>query len=44
MQHLATIRPVPAAPVADGSIVWWLVAVVLLAVIVVGGLVLTSRR
>jgi hypothetical protein len=44
VQYLATIRPVPAAPAPGGSIGWWLVAVVVLALIVAGGFVLTSRR
>ena len=41
---LAVLRPAapPAAP--DGSIVPWLVAVVVLAVIVASGVYLTSRR
>jgi hypothetical protein len=41
---LAAIRPAPAAPPTGGSIAWWLVAVVVLAVIVASGMFLTSRR
>lgn len=44
VQYFATIRPAPAAPPVGASITWWLVAVVVLSVIVVSGVVLTSRR
>ena len=42
--RLATIRPAPAAPAAAGSITLWIWFGVLLAVVVIGGYVLASRR
>jgi hypothetical protein len=44
VQHFATIRPAPAAPPTASPIGWWLVAVAVLALIVAGGVVLSSRR
>ena len=44
VHHFATIRPAPAAPPTPSSIVWWLVAVAVLALIVAGGVILSSRR
>jgi hypothetical protein len=44
VQHLANIRPAPPAPSAGGSLTVWLWFSVVLAVVVVGGYVLTSRR
>jgi hypothetical protein len=44
VHHFATIRPAPAAPATASSIVWWLVAVAVLALVVAGGVILSSRR
>jgi hypothetical protein len=44
VQYLATVRPAPAAPPADGSVALWIWFGVVLAVIVIGGYVLASRR
>jgi hypothetical protein len=44
VQPFFTIRPAPAAPVAGGSIAVWIWLVAVLAVIVIAGYVLTSRR
>jgi hypothetical protein len=40
----ATLHPLPQAPPPTGSITGWLWLMVVLAVIVAGGLVLSSRR
>jgi len=42
--HLAMIRPAPAAPPAGGSVTLWIWFTVALAVVVIGGYVLASRR
>ena len=44
MQHFANIRPAPAAPSAGGSIALWVWFGVALAIVVIGGYVLASRR
>jgi hypothetical protein len=44
MQFLATLRPLPQAATPDGSITGWIWLTVVLAVIVAGGMILTSRR
>jgi hypothetical protein len=44
VQLLATVQPAPAAPPVGGSIHLWIWAVLVLAVIVVGGYVLSLRR
>ena len=44
MQLLAILRPVPQAPVPSGSIAGWIWLTIVLALIVTGGVVLTSRR
>lgn len=44
VQHLAIIRPAPAAPAAAGSITLWIWFGVALAIVVIGGYVLASRR
>ena len=44
VQHLAIIRPAPAAPSADGSVTLWIWFGVALAIVVIGGYVLASRR
>ena len=44
MQLLANLRPLPQAPTPDGSIAGWIWLTVVLAVIVAGGMILTSRR
>jgi hypothetical protein len=41
---LATLHPVPPAPVPDGSITGWIWLTIVLALVVAGGVVLTSRR
>jgi len=41
---LADLRPAAPASLPEGSILPWLVAAAVLAVIVVGGMYLTSRR
>ena len=41
---IAELRPVPPAVVPNGSLAGWVVLAVLLAIVVTGGLVLTSRR
>jgi hypothetical protein len=38
------IHPVPPAEVPDGSLLGWVVLAIVLAVIVAGGVFLTSRR
>ncbi len=40
----AEIRPVAPAPTPHGSILGWVVLAIVLAVIVAGGMVLSSRR
>ena len=44
VQRLANIRPAPAAPVADGSMAVWIWFGVALAIVVIGGYILASRR
>jgi hypothetical protein len=44
VQHLATIKPAPAAPPTGASMAVWIWFVVALAVVVIGGYVLASRR
>ncbi|HEX4527592.1 MAG TPA: hypothetical protein VH108_12725 [Gaiellaceae bacterium] len=44
MQLLANLRPLPQAPVPSGSVAGWIWLSILLALIVAGGVVLTSRR
>ncbi|MFL5962584.1 MAG: hypothetical protein ACJ757_06790 [Gaiellaceae bacterium] len=44
MQHLANIRPAPAAPPVGSSVAIWIWLSIGLAVVVVGGYVLSSRR
>jgi hypothetical protein len=44
VQILFTIRPAPAAPAGDGSITLWIWFGVVLAVVVIGGYVLSLRR
>jgi len=44
MQLLGILRPVPQAPVPSGSIAGWIWLTIVLALIVAGGVVLTSRR
>jgi hypothetical protein len=44
VEFLANLRPAPAAPPAGGSIALWVWLVVALAVVVVAGLVVSSRR
>lgn len=44
VQLLAHLRPAPAAPAAGSSIALWLWVSVMLAVVVIGGYVLSSRR
>jgi hypothetical protein len=39
-----TVHPLPQAVVPDGSVTGWIWLMVVLALIVAGGLVLTSRR
>jgi hypothetical protein len=39
-----TVHPLPQAAVPDGSVTGWIWLMVVLALIVAGGLVLTSRR
>jgi hypothetical protein len=41
---LEGVHPVPPAVTPHGSIVLWVVLAIVLAVIVAGGVVLTSRR
>ena len=41
---LAELRPAAPAAVSNSSVLPWLVAAVVLAVIVLGGVYLTSRR
>jgi hypothetical protein len=44
VQHFANIRPAPAAPTAGGSIALWIWVAAALAIVVIGGYVLASRR
>jgi hypothetical protein len=44
LQVIPTIRPAPAAPPVSGSIAAWIWLGVVLAVLVVGGYVLSLRR
>ena len=44
VQHISIIRPAPAAPPAGGSITLWIWFGVALAIVVIGGYVLASRR
>jgi len=44
MLLFATLYPLPQAPAPDGSIAGWIWLTIVLAVIVAGGVVLTSRR
>ena len=44
MYLLATVYPLPAAPVPGGSIAGWIWLTVILAVVVAGGVFFTSRR
>jgi hypothetical protein len=44
MQHVANIRPAPAAPPTGGSLAIWIWFAVALAIVVIGGYVLASRR
>jgi len=44
VQHFANIRPAPAATTAGGSIALWVWFGVALAVVVIAGYVLASRR
>lgn len=41
---LETLHPAPPAPLPDGSLDGWIWLTVVLAVVVLGGIVLTSRR
>jgi hypothetical protein len=41
---LAGLRPADPAALSNGSVLPWLIAAVVLAVIVLGGVYLTSRR
>jgi hypothetical protein len=44
VRHFANIRPAAAAPTAGGSITLWIWFGVVLAIVVIGGYVLASRR
>jgi hypothetical protein len=44
VQLLATLRPAPAAPATGGSIAGWIWLGIALAVIVIGGYILSLRR
>jgi hypothetical protein len=44
MELLGTLRPLPQAPVPSGSISGWIWLTIVLALVVAGGFVLTSRR
>jgi hypothetical protein len=44
VQHIAIIRPAPAAPPTGGSMAMWFWLAVVLAVVVIGGYVLALRR
>ncbi len=43
MYHLAEIHPVAPAATPDGSLVGWIWVIVVVAVVIAGGVVLTSR-
>jgi hypothetical protein len=44
MSALASIKPAPPAPPAESSIALWIWFAVALAVVVIGGYMLASRR
>jgi hypothetical protein len=44
MSLLANLRPLPQAPTPGGSVTGWIWLTVVLAIIVAGGMILTSRR
>jgi hypothetical protein len=44
VQHVAIIRPAPPAPTTGGSIALWIWFGVVLAIVVIAGSVLASRR
>lgn len=41
---IGDIHPVPPFDVPNGSVLWWLLIALVLAVVVAAGLFLTSRR
>jgi hypothetical protein len=44
MTLLANLYPLPQAPTPDGSVAGWIWLTVVLALVVAGGMILTSRR
>ena len=44
MKILAALHPAPIAPASDGSLAGWLWLLLALAIVVVSGIYLTSRR